>query len=310
MLFSIKKIIIIFEMNRILQVIKYGWQHSKQVSDNHAGKNRLMVFFDILVAFKKYKMWSNQYVEEKMYDLSRKERETLGKDYREKGRIRDEWQKDFRRTRKFLNKYTAFKYELVGYREKRNKAYTNYYNTGSNLFVEYNVTLTRQHYGNGRIEIGDHVLLARDVDIDYTGDVIIGNRVALSEGVKILSHAHDIELYDYLDKNKKPIRQTPLTIGDRVWVGSKAIIMPGVGEIGRGALIGAGTVVEKKVPPYAIVKGNPAKIIGFRLTPKEIVAYEKNNYKEEDCYAQEYLEQNYQKYFLNRVKEIKDYLKL
>lgn len=295
-------------MRRIFQVIKYGWQHSKQVSDNHAGKNRLMVFFDILVAFKKYKMWSNQYVEEKMYDLSRKERETLGKDYREKGRIRDEWQKDFRRTRKFLNKYTAFKYELVGYREKRNKAYTNYYNTGSNLFVEYNVTLTRQHYGNGRIEIGDHVLLARDVDIDYTGDVIIGNRVALSEGVKILSHAHGIELRNE-GEGHNGIVQTPLLIGDRVWVGAKAIIMPGVGEIGRGAIIGAGSVVEKKVPPYAIVKGNPAKIVGFKVTPKEIVSYELVNYKEGDRLQLEFLEDNYRKYFLKRVKEIKDFLK-
>ncbi len=54
-----------------------------------------------------------------------------------------------------------------------------------------------------------------------------------------------------------------IVVGDDVWLGYGAIILPGV-TIGDGAIIGAGTVVTKDVPPYAIVGGNPAKVIRFR----------------------------------------------
>ena len=52
-------------------------------------------------------------------------------------------------------------------------------------------------------------------------------------------------------------------IGDDVWIGSRVIILPGV-TIGKGAIVGAGVVVTKDVPEYAIVGGNPAKVIKFR----------------------------------------------
>lgn len=54
-----------------------------------------------------------------------------------------------------------------------------------------------------------------------------------------------------------------VTIGDCVWVGSRVIIMGGV-SIGEGAIIAAGSVVTKDVPPLAIVGGNPAKLIKYR----------------------------------------------
>jgi maltose O-acetyltransferase len=54
-----------------------------------------------------------------------------------------------------------------------------------------------------------------------------------------------------------------VTIGDRVWIGYRAIILPGI-EIGEGAVVGAGAVVTKDVPPFTIVAGNPAVKIGDR----------------------------------------------
>ena len=54
-----------------------------------------------------------------------------------------------------------------------------------------------------------------------------------------------------------------VVIGDRVWIGYRAIILPGV-SIGEGAVVGAGAVVTKNVEPYAIVAGNPARKIGER----------------------------------------------
>lgn len=56
-----------------------------------------------------------------------------------------------------------------------------------------------------------------------------------------------------------------INIGNDVWIGANACILPGI-AIGSGAIIGAGAVVTKSVPPYAIVAGNPARIIKFRFT--------------------------------------------
>ena len=59
-----------------------------------------------------------------------------------------------------------------------------------------------------------------------------------------------------------------VVIGDRVWIGYRAIILPGV-TIGEGAVVGSGAVISKNVDPYAIVAGNPARKIGER--PKDLV---------------------------------------
>lgn len=59
----------------------------------------------------------------------------------------------------------------------------------------------------------------------------------------------------------------PVTIGDDVWVGMRAVILAGV-TVGRGAVIGAGAVVSNDVPPYAVVTGNPARLVRM-LTPAE-----------------------------------------
>lgn len=55
----------------------------------------------------------------------------------------------------------------------------------------------------------------------------------------------------------------PVIIGENVWVGARTLILPGV-EIGDGAVIGAGSVVTKDIPPYAVAVGNPARVIKFR----------------------------------------------
>jgi virginiamycin A acetyltransferase len=60
-----------------------------------------------------------------------------------------------------------------------------------------------------------------------------------------------------------------ITIGNDVWIGAKSTIMSGV-KIGHGAVIGSGSVVAKDVPPYAIVVGNPAKIIKYRFDEQQI----------------------------------------
>lgn len=119
--------------------------------------------------------------------------------------------------------------------------------------------------GNG-LKVGDRSQLGQNAKIDPA--VTIGKDVLMGPDVIILTTRHAFE-----DPNT-PINQqgvlpiAPVTISDDVWIGARVIILPGI-EIGRGAIIGAGSVVTKNVSPGAIVGGNPAKTIrkrGDRLT--------------------------------------------
>ena len=81
-------------------------------------------------------------------------------------------------------------------------------------------------------------------------------------------------ILEYVDKLLIK-RRTKLIIGNDVYIGLKVIILPQVTNIGDGAVIAAGSVVVKDVPPFAIVGGNPAKIIRYRFNPEiieEIIA--------------------------------------
>jgi acetyltransferase-like isoleucine patch superfamily enzyme len=69
-------------------------------------------------------------------------------------------------------------------------------------------------------------------------------------------------------KTKTP--KTDLVIGNDVFIGHNAIILPSVKEIGDGAVIGAGSVLHSSVPPYAVVTGNPARVVRFRFSEQKI----------------------------------------
>lgn len=68
----------------------------------------------------------------------------------------------------------------------------------------------------------------------------------------------------YVEKDL--LTRTNLTIGNDVWIGHNAIILSGVSSIGDGAIIGAGTVLHQDVPPYAVVVGNPGRIVRYRFS--------------------------------------------
>lgn len=98
-------------------------------------------------------------------------------------------------------------------------------------------------------------------------------------------------------------------VEEDVWIGANVTLLSGV-RIGRGATVGAGSVCIKNIPPYAIVMGNPAKVVGFNYTPEEIVEHEKKLYDVTDRLPVELLQSNYDKYFINKIKDIKQFTKL
>lgn len=244
-------------MNRISQVIKYGWLHAGKIAER-SKCNRIALFLDILNCYHKYKMWSNQYMKEEFHTLDKRQREEVGLRYREIGIKRDNWQTDFIKNRRFLIKYSSKKYELAHLRSKRRIAYTKQFNAGEGLQVEYDVNISRQHYLDGKIEIGKNVLLAKHVFIDYSGYVVIKDNVTVTNGVIIETHRH-LNHSNY-KLSHDLIEPTTIIIEEGAVIGSRAIIMPTCHYIGRHARIGAGAVVTKDVPDYAIAVGVPAII--------------------------------------------------
>lgn len=91
--------------------------------------------------------------------------------------------------------------------------------------------------------------------INCINGIEIGDNVYIASGVKIISANHDICKYT------KHINTSPIKIGNNVWIGANAIILPGV-EIADGCIIGAGAVVTKSfLEKNCIIAGNPAKVI-------------------------------------------------
>lgn len=104
-----------------------------------------------------------------------------------------------------------------------------------------------------------------------------GNNVSIGPEAAILTLGHDPRSAIFED------RGGDVVIGDRAWIGYRAIVLPGV-CIGEGAVVGAGAVVTKNVEPYAIVAGNPARKIGERAIGKAEPAHEGAG--REDCSMQ------------------------
>jgi maltose O-acetyltransferase len=112
-------------------------------------------------------------------------------------------------------------------------------------------------HGRG-VALGARSVINHGCLLDGRGFPIhIGADVSIGPEAAILTLGHDPRSPDFAD------RGGPVSIGNHVWIGYRAIVLPGV-TIGAGAVVGAGSVVTRDVPPFAIVAGNPARQIGKR----------------------------------------------
>lgn len=100
-----------------------------------------------------------------------------------------------------------------------------------------------------------------------------------------------------------------VVVEEDVWIASKVTLLSGV-HIGRCSIIGSGAVVRGNVPPYSIVVGNPAKVIGFRFTPQEALKHEETLFPEGERMTLEELQNNYQRYFVKKIRTIKEFVSL
>jgi acetyltransferase-like isoleucine patch superfamily enzyme len=137
---------------------------------------------------------------------------------------------------------------------------------GNNCIIRANVVFEKE---NSILTIGDRCFIGKCL-FSIADRVEIGNDVMLSWGVAVTDHdshslvftnrQHDVTNWQKGYKDWTAINIQKVVIEDRVWIGFNAILLKGI-TIGEGAIVGAGSVVTKDVPPFTIVAGNPAKVI-------------------------------------------------
>ena len=128
---------------------------------------------------------------------------------------------------------------------------------GMNIGSSSRIHMWARFYEPKNIRVGEGTILGDHVFLDGRAPLTIGNHTSIASEVLIYNSEHDIE-----DENFSA-REEAVSIGDYVFIGPRAIILPGV-TIGDGAIVAAGAVVTKNVEPHSVVGGVPAKPIGER----------------------------------------------
>lgn len=112
-----------------------------------------------------------------------------------------------------------------------------------------------------KLSVGDNLKINDQVYINARSGVTIGNNVTLSHGVKLLSTGYDTERF-LTTGDRVHTEDTPIVLGDNIWICANAIILPGVHITGKNVIVAAGAVVTRDVTEDSvIVAGNPARII-------------------------------------------------
>jgi acetyltransferase-like isoleucine patch superfamily enzyme len=132
-------------------------------------------------------------------------------------------------------------------------------------------------YSFANIHVGEDVSLGLNpILLADLSHIRIGNHVMFGPEVAIIGGNHNTTIpgrfmTQVYEKNTND--DLGVVIEDDVWIGTRAIILRGV-TIGRGSIVGAGSIVTKSVPPYAIVTGNPAHVVRFRWNVDIIISHE------------------------------------
>lgn len=138
------------------------------------------------------------------------------------------------------------------------------------------------------------------------GKFVMKSHSYVAQGLTVItgSHARQVGMHNLetAETHQYDVDKDVI-VEEEVGIGVGVTLLAGV-KVGRGATIGAGSVVMNNVPPYAVVMGNPGQVIGFVFTPEQIIEHEKALYPEEERLPLVKLEKNYQRYYVNHINDI------
>ena len=164
----------------------------------------------------------------------------------------------------------------------------------------------------------DNIYLGNNCNIDWNnvlyctpGKFIMKDNSGAAVGLTVITGNHRRTIGEMKgEKGNANLEGRDVIVEEDVWIAANVTLLAGAHK-GRGAIIGAGSVIRNcKIPPYAIVAGNPAKVIGFRYIPEEIIEHERKLYPENERLPLEFLQKNYNKYFIRRILKIKEFTQL
>jgi acetyltransferase-like isoleucine patch superfamily enzyme len=112
-----------------------------------------------------------------------------------------------------------------------------------------------------QVIVGDYTFVGRGTALDVLQVVTIGSHTVIAPDCFITDHNHGLSRDRRIDQ--QPCVAKPIAIGNDVWLGTKAVVLAGV-QIGDGAVVAAGSVVTRDVPPMTIVAGVPARVVRSR----------------------------------------------
>ena len=189
-----------------------------------------------------------------------------------------------------LSKIRSFKHCIVPSRSDLGSS-------GKNSVIGYPVYITSAK----ALHMAENSVLRRGASIQNNKNehVYIGKYSVISINVTIVTNNHRSTVgipqcllgASHINDTTKDIH-----IGEDVWVGTNATILAG-GDLGRGCIVGACSVVTKQVPPYALVVGSPARIVGVKFSIDQILEHEKALYPEKERFSRDYLEELFDKYY-------------
>ena len=173
-------------------------------------------------------------------------------------------------------------------------------------------------------EIGKGSVVGKPCDVGYPNQVFLSDWVNLRYGVSIINTKYEkviIKKYSVIapqctivtNSHRATVGIPQFILGEShindksgdviieedVWIGTRSIVLAGV-TVGRGATVGACALVTKDVPPYALVVGVPARIVGVKFSKEGIIEHEKKLYSLDERLSQEQLDCLFEKYYKNK----------
>lgn len=202
-----------------------------------------------------------------------------------------------------LAKFTSFYYRYVQVKKRKFGYFSN------TARVRYPIRI--KGIENVYMNDGTHLLSGAFIIAKGAKFVMMKNSGA-AENLTVVTNTHPTFIGEwFMEKgsNNDFIEAKDIIVEEDVWIASNVTLLMGA-HIGRGSVLGSGSVIRSKIPPYAVVMGNPAKVVGFKFNPEQILEHESKLYPLEERLTRETIENNYKKFFLDRISEIKSFTKI